>query len=90
MPLPPPPNPLRSPPRSANPLQAAAKTVELRQDQRALQHTDLTYIRNKLDMVRRHAEEMQASVLHNPNVTSAQIAVRVGGRGWVRVGELEG
>jgi hypothetical protein len=55
--------------------QGAAKTVELRQEQQKLALTDANYIKSKVDMVKRHAEEVLDSILKNPNVTAENIAL---------------
>lgn len=52
----------------------AASQVELRREQQALRFTDLNYVRAKVDMVRRHAEEVLASVLKNDSVNADSIA----------------
>ncbi|PSC68859.1 hypothetical protein C2E20_7570 [Micractinium conductrix] len=51
----------------------AAKQVELRQAQAALKDTDVTYIRNKVELVKAHAQQLLDSVLSNPNVTVTHI-----------------
>jgi galactokinase/mevalonate kinase-like predicted kinase len=52
------------------------KTGErLRREQTQLRFTDSNYIRAKLDMVKRHAEEMLNSVLKNDSVTVENLAV---------------
>ncbi|KAL4418996.1 hypothetical protein ABPG77_000861 [Micractinium sp. CCAP 211/92] len=47
----------------------AARQVELHQEQQKLKMNDVNYIRAKLDLVRAHAEQLQSSVVNNPNVT---------------------
>lgn len=53
--------------------EGAAKSIELKQEQQKLAVTDANYIRSKIDMVRRHAEDILNSVLKNPNVTADNI-----------------
>lgn len=52
----------------------AASHVELRREQQQLRFTDLNYIRAKVDMVRRHAEEVLNSVLKNEAINADSIA----------------
>ncbi len=52
------------------------KQVELKQEQERLKFTDLNYIQAKVEMIKRHAEEVLDSVLNNPNITAEAIAVR--------------
>lgn len=54
--------------------QGAASHVELRREQQALRFTDLNYIRAKVDMIKRHAEEVLNSVLKNDSVSAETIA----------------
>ncbi|EFN59366.1 hypothetical protein CHLNCDRAFT_49913 [Chlorella variabilis] len=53
--------------------QGAAKHVELREEQQKLKNTDLAYIRSKMDMIKRRAEDLLSSVLQNPNITAETI-----------------
>ena len=54
--------------------QGAASHVELRREQQSLRFTDLNYIRAKVEMIRRHTEEVLASVLKNDSVNAETIA----------------
>jgi hypothetical protein len=53
----------------------ASHHAELRREQQALRNTDLNYIRAKVDMVKRHAEEVLASVLKNEAINADTVAV---------------
>lgn len=55
--------------------QGAASHVDLRREQQALRFTDLNYIRAKVEMVKRHAEDVLSSVLKNDSVNAETIAV---------------
>lgn len=46
---------------------------DLRHEQQQLRFTDLNYIRAKVDMVKRHAEEVMSSVLKNESINSDTI-----------------
>lgn len=48
--------------------------VQLQREQQALKHTDITYIRAKLDMIKRHAEEVLNSVLKNDSINAESVA----------------
>lgn len=53
----------------------AASNVELRKEQQQLRFTDFNYIRAKVDMIRRHAEQVLSSVLKNDSLTAEAIFV---------------
>lgn len=48
--------------------------VDLHREQQALRFTDLNYVRAKVEMLRRHAEEVLASVLKNDSVNAETIS----------------
>lgn len=52
----------------------ATHHADLRREQQALKHTDLTYVRAKMDMIKRHAEEVLNSVLKNKDVNAESVA----------------
>ncbi len=54
--------------------QGTGVMTELKREQQQLKFTDLNYIRAKVEMVRRHAEEVLASVLKNDSINAATIA----------------
>lgn len=54
--------------------QGSGALSELKREQQQLKFTDLNYIRAKIDMVRRHGEEVLASVLKNDSINAATIA----------------
>jgi len=52
----------------------AVNMIELRKEQNNLKFTDLNYIRAKVSMVKKHAEEVLGSVLNNDEVSPDAIA----------------
>lgn len=54
--------------------QGGGTANDLKREQQQLRFTDINYIRAKVDMVRRHAEEVLASVLKNDAINAASIA----------------
>ena len=54
--------------------QGAGTSADLKKEQQQLRFTDLNYIRAKVDMVRRHAEDVLASVLKNDSINAATIS----------------
>lgn len=52
----------------------AVNMMELRKEQNNLKFTDLNYIRAKVSMVKKHAEEVLGSVLNNDTVSPESIA----------------
>lgn len=52
----------------------AVHMVELRKEQQNLRFTDLNYIRAKVQMVKKHAEEVLSSVLQNDSVSPESIS----------------
>lgn len=54
--------------------QGSGVTGELKKEQQQLRMTDLNYIKAKIDMVKRHAEDVLNSVLKNEAINAATIA----------------
>ena len=54
--------------------QGGGSANDLKREQQQLRFTDINYIRAKVDMVRRHAEEVLASVLKNDSINAATIS----------------
>jgi hypothetical protein len=54
--------------------QGTGAITELKREQQQLKLTDLNYIRAKVEMVRRHAEEVLASVLKNDSINAESIS----------------
>lgn len=54
--------------------QGSGAVAELKREQQQLKFTDLNYIRAKVEMVRRHAEEVLASVLKNDSINAETIS----------------